>query len=160
MELIVPYTVKFNEQVRHLNADGWSANYFYVGNSQEDYFNLLNSYWDKKQGFILVEHDIIPWPGALNTFLNCPEPWCGFQYLYPPPKGYKILANGCTKFSKTLIDAVPDLFDIIEKDAGLFFDPIEVPKGWTTLDGRMNAILRSFDFEPHVHMPPVVHLLV
>src|SRR5688500_11449270 len=40
---------------------------------------LIVSLWEKG-GFILVEHDIAPWPGALDFIRLCPNDLCVYRY--------------------------------------------------------------------------------
>ena len=138
--------------------DDWDPEYIDVSGNPHLYYEVLKELWSLQDDFILLEHDIIPWPGALNTFENCSEPWCAFKYLYPP-SGHLVIANGCVRFRKELMNLIPDLFDIIESNDGTFFVTSEDPKDWHAIDGRMGAILTNkLNGFVHVHNPPVVHL--
>lgn len=45
------------------------------------YDRLIRRLWSEGQPFVLVEHDILPWPGAVQQLWECDRPWCAFQYL-------------------------------------------------------------------------------
>ena len=124
------------ERVRHeqLLCDGSAA-----------YGNHLAEVWRRGKGFILVEDDIAPWPGAIKSLDVCPEPWCGFQYLWC---GSLISGTiGCMKVSARLTQDHPDLW---REWAG---------KPWQFLDGSVfqsiKKITESYYF--HIHGPPVAH---
>src|SRR5678816_4496251 len=45
-----------------------------------DYYELVKSLWAEGKPFIINEHDVIAWPGAIAQLQECPEPWCTFAY--------------------------------------------------------------------------------
>lgn len=59
------------ERVEHRILDNSDTGYRYGRN-----FAAL---WNKGEPFIHVEHDIVPWPGAIKELIECPEPWCTFE---------------------------------------------------------------------------------
>jgi len=109
------------------------------------YGKHLAEIWRRGEGFILVEDDIAPWPGAIKELDDCPEPWCGFQYLWC---GSQISGTiGCMKVGAQLTQDHPDVWKNW------------IGKPWTFLDGSIfqtiKLITESYYF--HVHGPPVAH---
>jgi len=109
------------------------------------YAQHLADVWKRGDGFILIEDDIAPWPGAIKSLDDCQEPWCGFQYLWC---GSKISGTiGCMKVSASLTQEHPDLWEAW------------VDKPWCFLDGSVfgaiKRVTESYYF--HVHGPPVAH---
>jgi len=66
---------------------------------------LLATLW-AEGGFMLVEHDIAPWCGALEQLSECERDWCMFRY---PEAGGLSRGLGCTKFSDRLVRDYPKL---------------------------------------------------
>ncbi len=101
---------------------------------------LFRSLWAEGEPFILVEHDIVPWPGALAELWNCPEPWCGFPYFI---FGELRSQLGCTKFDPANLGECP-----------LTGDPIE----WQVIDKAIEKRLVMRGQNGHMHSPAVTHL--
>jgi hypothetical protein len=57
-------------------------------------------------GFVLVEHDVVPWVGAIRQLEDCAQDWCGFRYA---KGGSTVRALGLVKFSDRLTRAHPGL---------------------------------------------------
>ena len=103
-----------------------------------DYGIYFAGLWDAGAPFVIVEHDIIPWPGAIRALLDCPEPRC--THRYPLHRGNVALSFGIGKY-------------IPEGPA---------PEHWATtrwdaLDGQVVPVLNERLGPPHVHEPPVAH---
>jgi hypothetical protein len=98
-----------------------------------DYPDAVRGVWGLGRGFVLVEHDVVPWPGATSQLVDCPERWCAFEYPLAP--GCLSHALGCVKVA-----------------AGT--DPPSVwPSSWRELDA---CVYRHLGM-PHLHSPPVAH---
>ena len=104
------------------------------------YDRLFRELWAKQQPFILVEHDIVPWPGALAQLWKCPEPWCGFHYYV---NGELRSYLGCTKFDPASLGECPLPKDVVE---------------WQTMDQTIEKELAKRSIPGHIHRPPVTHL--
>lgn len=104
------------------------------------YWRLLRELWEEGKPFILVEHDILPWPGALKGMWECPEPWCAHRYTV---LGSYCAYLGCTKFDPARLGACP-----------LPDEPTE----WQKLDMLIVRELAKREHRGHVHDPPVCHL--
>lgn len=106
------------------------------------YYDLLHSLWHEGETFVIVEHDIIPWPGAVTAIYNCPEPWCTYPYNNQTDRSL-----GCTKFSAQLLQDHPGALDEPTYD-----------KSWTRLDVYIGHKLSSLGLTHHIHKPNVAHL--
>jgi hypothetical protein len=107
-----------------------------------DYSVLLSDLWHAVEAFILVEHDIAPWPGALRELSECEEDACAFQYVnggFPGGYGFSL---GCIKFTPEYIAAHP----IGESLLGT---------RWQDLDTRLWMIVDAQAV--HLHSPGVAH---
>lgn len=108
------------------------------------YGEVLAGVWGRGQGFVLVEHDVVPWPGACAEMADCPELWCAFRY---PMGGRDVFSLGCMRFSDRLVADHPELADGWEL----------VP--WHDLEGAVLGAVRhatGLDY-PHFHLPNVAH---
>lgn len=73
----------------------------------QHYGRLVKHMWGIGNGFVLVEDDVVPWPGAINQMLECGEDWCAFEFprtqpTYEPRSGW-CLGLGCVRFSHALV---------------------------------------------------------
>jgi len=132
-----------------LRQDGIEFKLHYV-DQDESYYDLLSGLWADQQGFIIVEHDIVVWPGAIGQLEECPEPWC--LYPYYASVGWCSDALGCTKFSAELLRQYPDVL----KEP--FPTCCSHSKYWCGLDRLIAHRLKEYGVEPHVHSPAVVNL--
>src|SRR5262245_35332543 len=108
------------------------------------YGEWLSILWRSGDGFILIEHDIAPWVGAIAQLMDCPRDWCAFRY---PKGGRPIRALGCVKFSTSLVRALPDL----PEQWG------QCP--WQELEGRVLPPVAEFLLKSVCkHSPPVAHV--
>lgn len=153
MKLIVPYTEAIRPIVKEVLIDiyGLKPDFVYVGAGDEEYWKLMKGIWSLGETFLIVEHDVLPWPGALEELEQCPFPWCSCTYLIKRSKlntqGYGVFHGfGCTKFSAHLIKMLPDVWDQIES------------RHWKHLDAQFYTQALACDQIPHPHRPPAIHL--
>lgn len=119
---------------------------------ENGYGELLAQLWREGQGFVLVEHDVVPWPTAVTGLISCPFHWCCFQYPMNTGTPYgepdclgKSL--GLVKFGPHLLLRFPDLWKAWEG----------VP--WWVVDGHLEPALRNAHMVTvHQHLPPVAHV--
>jgi hypothetical protein len=105
------------------------------------YARLFTELWQAGEGFILVEHDVVPWPGAIAQLEACEHECCAFEY---PSGGSWCRSLGCTKFSTSLVRRIP--YDVEWQN-----------RAWDELDGAVFATLQG-EVEMHIHQPPVAHV--
>lgn len=113
-----------------------------------DYARALAEIWEMGEEFCLLEHDVVPWAGAMANIKGCDQPWCVYDYPFHPDRiGH---ALGCLRVSEILVRGFPDL-----------------PKRWIDTPWRdlESAVYRSLitvsgERKPHLHGPPLSHLRV
>jgi len=104
------------------------------------YDALIRRLWDAGEPFILVEHDVVPWPGAVQQLWTCDRPWCAFEYFM---LGELRVALGCTKFDPTRLGPCP-------------LPP--TPQDWHRMDWHVIDTLTTRYECAHLHEPAVSHL--
>ena len=139
------------ETVAALDASGFAWEPADVSASDTSYTRLLEALWGAGEPFALVEHDIVPHPGALAELLGCPRPWCAFSYQLG---SITHAGLGCTRFSAGLLAAVPDAVERTWAES----TGVHPPGFWCALDDRLSRVLRGAGFAQHVHEPQVTHL--
>lgn len=107
------------------------------------YGDLVADQWQTGQGFVIVEHDICPWWGALRELWECEQDWCVFPY--PQGRGWPDPALGCSKYSARLVQAFPDMWRHLRASTWLQVQETIMPTLW-------NA-----GWQWHEHWPPVAH---
>jgi len=109
----------------------------------ECYHDLIRNLWHRAETpFIINEHDVIAWPGAIPQLEACEHPWCTF--LYRAPCGWLRNGLGLVKFDPKRL---PNIF------AQLFSK-----RHWAGLDMQIARRLEALGFNAHVHMPAVTNL--
>lgn len=107
------------------------------------YSRLLKHLWDEGETVVIVEQDIVPWPGAVEELCCCVGLWCTHTYYHSGGIGVSHML-GCAKLSAELIQSLPGLWD----------EPVH----WSTCDQHLFYCARGIRQEPHLHRPPVIHL--
>jgi hypothetical protein len=142
MRVVVPYTRlhPVTEQV----LTSYAIPVEWVGLvGDDDYRLLMQRLWREQERVIIVEHDIVPWPGALEELWACPCAWGAYSYKIHGGIGiYHGL--GCTKLTPQLMAAVPEIWG--------------QPEPWYLLDQKLLFEARNQGLEPHHHRPAVIHL--
>jgi hypothetical protein len=143
--IIVPFANELNDSVVHsamrlnLEMQGLSPRYERLEGTFS-YDALIRQLWAEGKPFILVEHDVLPWPGAVQQLWTCPRPWCTFEYFM---LGEMRVALGCTKFDPSQLGPCPL--------------PAE-PQDWHQMDWHVIAELAARYHVAHLHEPAVSHL--
>lgn len=105
-----------------------------------DYDRLFRRLWAAGEPFILVEHDVLPWPGAVQQLWTCERPWCAFEYFM---LGELRVALGCTKFDPRRLGPCP-----LPDEA----------HDWRHMDWHVIDTLTTRYECAHLHEPAVSHL--
>lgn len=160
MKVVVPYSRHAFGTTVVLRGDGIEPR-LELCNQEDSYYKLMVKLWAEHEQFITVEHDVMPWPGAIQQLWDCPEPWCGNTYYMRGKLG--VVAFGCTKFSVELIDKMPWIWELVARPAnfdGSLEEPDPLRTHWAVLDGLWRDLvdLNFPDLKPHLHNPPVVHM--
>lgn len=146
MKVVVPYTTVHPSLEFVLEQQGVRASFIEV-EGETAYWTLLRQLWAEAETFVIVEQDILPWPGAVADLWDCPEIWCAQPYKLPlhHSDSYVHSAFGCTKISDQLIRRLGP--HVIER----FTDHT-----WRRLDSQL--IQAAMPYLPHRHGPPVLHM--
>jgi hypothetical protein len=104
------------------------------------YDRLIRRLWAEGEPFVIVEHDILPWPGAVQQLWTCERSWCAFAYFI---FGETRVQLGCVKFDPARLGTCPL--------------PDE-PVSWTRLDWAVITALVARGESGHLHEPAVSHL--
>lgn len=143
--IVVPFTDLAPETKAALECDRLRPRYVDVSDDDWAYWRLLDGLWRDGATFVIVEHDIVPWPGAVRAMLDCQSDWCAYPYLMGSIEG---TAFGCTKFGAGVIARQPTAVSRI----------LPQHRGWNALDSMVTATLRRNGEPEHIHQPPVRHL--
>lgn len=139
------------ETTAALDASGFPWEAADVSATPTSYTRLLERLWASGEPFALVEHDIVPHPGALAELAACDWPWCSYAYRL----GSIVHAGlGCARFSASLLAAVPDAAEQTWRES----TDVHPPGHWCSLDDRLRRVLARAGFAPHVHAVQVRHL--
>lgn len=86
MRVIVPQANEHRDPVgleavrRNLRHQDISFDEYAIWGDVYEYSRLFNWLWDAEpDGFIVVEHDVLPWQGFYRTLVECPSPWAGLN---------------------------------------------------------------------------------
>lgn len=145
MNVFVPYTQLERITRRALSGTGYKAIQM---TDDEAYVRYFEERWAKAETFINVEHDIVPWPGALEELWKCPEPWCAHGYRPDDDltrEGYSVFL-GCAKISDVLIRALPDCWKM------------KPNRHWNNCDSHLTDYARKHGLVVHQHRPAVLNI--
>lgn len=123
----------------NLAMQGIDATYVPMTNDHS-YVELLADLWDDGEPFVIVEHDILPWPGAIAE-LEDDGVWCGFAYAL---SGGLDTFLGCTKIDPRAIGFPREL----DREGATY----------QTCDIAIAAAFQRAGYFLHHHGPPVIHL--
>jgi len=147
----MPYTNLREEAVVAVEESGHDLLRVDVSGSDDAYWELLNDLWTTGKTFVIVEHDIVVPPTAIDELLNCPGEWCGFATPYV---GTLWAGLSCTKFEGTLLKDFPDLMEIVATMSDVGHDQ----KHWCRLDAWMHHVLEDEEVEQHQHRGRLGHV--
>lgn len=136
MRIVVATTEPDSPAARALRMEGFDVEES-CHEPVRGYPALFSDLWNAGDTFITVEHDIIPWPGAIDGLISCPEPWCTHRF---PNGGNLMLSFGIGRYTP-IGKAPPEWSDWEGK----------------MLDGAVLPYLHALHGAPHVHEPPVAH---
>src|ERR1035437_5239042 len=134
--LVVPYTQLRPETRAAL--EGADATFVDISDRNDSYYWLLQAFWHRQEGVMVVEHDIVVNPDTIASLRACTEDWCGCPYQVGINIGSWL---GCTKFSPKFMARHPDVFDQMERT------------DWDAIDGQLLPYLRQHSERQHIHWP-------
>ena len=145
LPVFVPHT-KINEATRNFLAQsqvlGRSIQLVDVGSDSLDYINYMRDRWREGHSFINIEHDVVPWPGALESLEDCSQEWCSFAYD-TAAKDFLLAPLGLAKLSFGLIQALPGVWEG------------DLP--WHELDAHLYRYATDRGHTAHQHRPSVLN---
>lgn len=111
------------------------------------YARVLANYWAEAEGFFVVEPDIVITEDVTDEAVACPHPYCAWPYAWTTNVGP---ALGCTLFRKEILEAHPTAM----------LEVMAMNVTWRQVDVMLmrHVLLKKYGWQPHVHLPPVVHL--
>lgn len=145
MKLYVPYT-KLNPATR---ITVWEYDFEFVKlKGKYGYSEFLKERWDEGKDFLLVEHDVVVWPGAIESLVKCTHPWCAFDYskdtVWETQEAeLRGIPLGCVKITSDFIKQTPDIWD----------NPVD----WHVCDLYLFKCAKEKGLFPHQHFPGVVN---
>lgn len=101
------------------------------------YSSLIVHKWMQGKPFIIIEHDLCPWIGAIHELINCTKPFCGFPTVR---WGSRAIGMACVKIT-------PE-GDIPENLCGA---------SWQYVDGIVIPALKNLYGPQHLHSPGIAH---
>ena len=149
----IPYTAVHPRTVAGAPAD---AVWLDVSSSPIAYYGALLDIWERGETFAMLEHDVVCRPDVIAAFENSTAPWECFGYSdiccqdehgrSPCMEAWRNLL-GCTRFSKEIIEAVPDAVSSIPRDNW----------DWHNVCDGLGANLRAAGFTHRWCFPAVEH---
>ena len=118
------------------------------------YLDYMAAAWERGEDFITMEHDTVPWPGAIETLLDCPHPWCFFGYQ----QGIDFVGTGATplglaRFRAEFIAAAPDVWKLMR----VVYGQREMDDPWRHLDLHLGRYAGFRGWRAHQHYPAVLN---
>jgi hypothetical protein len=142
MKCVVPYRTLHPVTQMVLSVEPFPIRYVHLP-EEDSYRQLMQQLWREGETVVIVEHDIVPWPGAIEELYGCMGQWCAFSYRLFGGLGI-FHGLGCCKISSPLMKKLPNLWD--------------EPTKWDVLDQKLYFAAREVGQEVHHHRPAVVHL--
>ena len=103
------------------------------------YADYMHDRWQERQTFINIEHDVVPWPGAIDEITKSAFDWC--CYSYSPTD--QVFSLGCSYFSAIFFSSLSGIF------------PADID--WMSLDNYITSSALSRNIYFHQHFPSVLN---
>jgi len=107
------------------------------------YWKMLRDAWSDGREFMVVEHDVMVWPGSVAFLFSCDMDWCVLPTLCHGRMYTTSL--GAMRFGATMIQRNPGLWDRISSE-------------WMYLDAHLSEEMGWPFITPHAHYPAAAHL--
>jgi hypothetical protein len=145
LQIVIPTRSYGSPPARALLIEGYEVLEVQMSDPQH-YGRLIRHMWDIGNGFVLVEDDVVPWPGAVQQLLDCEHDWCAFRHPRTNANpGSLCLGFGCVRFSHALVRRHR-------------VDTLDGSQRWDEVDGAVIGVLDTAGETCHEHSPPVAHL--
>lgn len=116
------------------------------------YAALICQLWAAGEGFVIVEQDVVPPPGAIRALLACPRKWCG--HLLPCGDRGLPATLGLAGFSTDLLHKAPRAAERALRAPGSPGGYV----GWSGVDSALRHQLGPWRRHWHEHGPAALHL--
>lgn len=116
------------------------------------YAQALASRWNLGTDLVVVEQDIVPLAGMIDTLLGCEHPWCSHRYWCGVPQ--PAYGLGLCRFTADLQKARPSLGPQATSDHRGRRDRMH----WIGLNERVISLMEHFGHYAHIHEPMARHL--
>ena len=142
--IVVPTRAASSPAARALVIEGFEVTEV-VMEDPFHYGRLTADLWALGKGFVMVEDDVVPWPGAIQAMLDCPKEWCAYEfprtYVQHEPRSGFTVSMGCTKLTAAILERYSPAFGDLR---------------WDEVNGPIEEALSSETC--HLHYPPVAHV--
>lgn len=115
MKIVIPYTEILD--VTRISLRGHKYDMVEM-EGEYGYSQFFKKCWEKGEDFINVEHDSVVWPGAVQQLIDCPHPWCAYDFSsksnWEVENSQGILHSiplACMKFTKEFMEKIPHAWD-------------------------------------------------
>lgn len=150
MKILCPFVelewpVEFMLRAEHPDDVVWAD----CRGNDNAYFQAVREMWNSGETFVIVEQDILPWPGAVKKIYECPHKFCinwtpHWQSLSDRDSEPWTYAHGLVKYGQDLIHEIPN-----------WFNDYQESQHWSQFDWNL---VKTYQNQIHYHMPPVIHL--
>ena len=137
-----------NETILAIEQHWGDANYHVLSaDDPQAYAKTLNLYWRSGEGLFVVEPDIVIRADVVEAALYCDCQYGCYPYPWLTDVGP---ALGCTWFRGSFTRKHPKAIE----------EALQARITWKQFDVYLmrNVLARQHKEQPHVHLPPVVHL--
>ncbi len=129
---------------------------------EDGLFQFLATEWAEGEGFMVVDQDLVPPPGAVEELEACTQHWCGFPFRYPMCTEAHVpdLAVGdfgCTRFSTELVRVMPDLLEETTEEHNPWWLG-GGPRSRLMVAERFIYRMNRYGLHFHAHWPEAEHL--
>jgi hypothetical protein len=109
----------------------------------DGYQRLMKCLWRDKQDVVIVEQDILPWPGAIEELIACECAWGTYTYRTNNAIGVSHML-GCAKLTAGLMQVTDGIWDQWCR--------------WSEIDQTLFFAAQNQLIQPHLHRPAVIHV--
>jgi len=161
--IVCPFTP---DGIREATVDALAAlerpvDYWDVSVDVEAYWRLLCGLWAAAEDFLIVEHDMVPTPAAVDEMDACPQPWCTNPYAANEYGTLIEVAFGFTRFRRRIMLAEPDAMEATVDVPVMVNGHMWPARHWNGLDCRFDNVLGGRRiWRQHAHLEVVDHLHV
>lgn len=153
LPVLVPYVRLSARTKEALEAEGYRPIYQHTPGDY-GYADALETMWSTGQGFVVVEQDKVPWPGAVADLWKCSALWCVYPCRMDNGEYAGFPSLSTVKFSTDMVR----LFPTFMSTARTYVIGDAPPGHYSRLDMAIftHAML-GCNLEPHWHYPEVLH---